>query len=100
MYKNLKLSVYQGIIQYLLDNTDYNLKKIASFSHCSIKAIRSIYTYGEIPPDFSTELYLIRLFQIIIELEHKYGKQKSRFPHKNGFRVIALSGVSSCNQAV
>lgn len=76
MHKNLKLTIYQDIIQYLLDNTDYTLKRIANFSNCSIKTIRSIYSYNEIPIDFSSDLHLVRLFQIILELEKKYGKQE------------------------
>ena len=69
MFQDVKLKVYQNIIQYLLDNTGYSLKRIASFSCCSLKTIRSIHSYGELPTDFSSEINLVRLFQIILELE-------------------------------
>jgi hypothetical protein len=71
-----KLQIYKGMIQYLLDSTDYTLKRIASFSNSSIKNIRSIYHYGQIPPDFTQELGLIQLYQIILEQEKRERRSK------------------------
>ncbi|WP_287007664.1 hypothetical protein [Legionella sp.] len=82
MYENAKLPIYQGIIQYLLDTTDYNLKRIAHLSGCSVKNIRSIYSYNEIPSDFTADLHLLRLYQIILESEMKYGKHPSSFAQR------------------
>lgn len=93
MYQDLKLKVYQGIIQYLLSNTGYSLKRIASFSCCSLKTIRSIYTYSELPSDTSSEINLVRLFQIILELEKQnekpvFAKHKSNFINPSGANCI------------
>lgn len=86
MYQDVKLRVYQGIIQYLLGNTGYSLKRIASFSCCSLKTIRSIHTHGELPSDSSAEINLVRLFQVILESERQHGKEKAVFAkHKSNF---------------
>ncbi len=65
---NHKVQIYKGIILYLLDSTHYTLKNIASLTNTSIKALRSIYLYEEIPHYFKSELQLVRLFQIILEI--------------------------------
>lgn len=82
MYQDVKLKVYQGIIQYLLSNTGYSLRRIAAFSGCSLKTIRSIHSYGELSSDCSTEINLVRLFQIILELEMHNGKEKTVFARR------------------
>ena len=71
MEKNLKLQIYKGMIQYLLNSTNYTLKNIAEHTDASIQHLRSIYTGDQIPPSFSTELQLIKLYQIILEC-HKH----------------------------
>lgn len=69
---SIKLQIYQGIIQYLLDSTGYDLKNIAALSNSTIKSIRSIYHGNEIPPNFSSsEKHLIQLYQMILELNFK-----------------------------
>ena len=69
-----KLQIYQGIIQYLLDSTGYDLKNIAALSNTSIKNIRTIYNGNEIPPNFSSsETNLVQLYQMILELNQKKG---------------------------
>ena len=73
-----KLQIYQGIIQYLLDSTAYDLKNIAALSNASIKNIRTIYHGNEVPPNFSaSEKHLVQLYQMILELNHKQGTNLS-----------------------
>ena len=68
MNQNPKLQIYKGIIQYLLEATHYNLNNIADLSNTSIKSIRSIYCEEYIPPNFSSELQLVKLYHAILEL--------------------------------
>ena len=68
MNQNSKLQIYKGIIQYLLETTHYNLNNIADLSNTSIKSIRSIYCDEHIPPNFSSELQLVKLYHAILEL--------------------------------
>lgn len=67
MKNNLKLQIYKGIIQYLIDTTNYSLKNIAMLSNSSIKNILHIYKHDQIPPSFDSEIELVRLFEIILE---------------------------------
>lgn len=64
-----KLQIYKGMIQYLLESTPYTLKTIADLSHASIKSIRTIYCYDQIPRNFSAELDLVKLYHMVRELE-------------------------------
>ncbi|AUH72856.1 MULTISPECIES: hypothetical protein [Legionella] len=69
MDNNVKVSIYKGIIQYLLDSTNYTLKSIALMSNASIKQIKLIYSHGQIPANLEEfELHLVKLYQIILEL--------------------------------
>ena len=40
MKHNCKVQIYKGMIQYLLESTNYTLQTIADFSDCSIDYIR------------------------------------------------------------
>lgn len=72
MKNHPKLQIYQGIIQYLLDSTGYDIKNIASLSNASIKSISTIHQGNEIPPNFSSsEKHLVQLYQMILELNSK-----------------------------
>jgi elongation factor P--beta-lysine ligase len=71
MYSSTKLQIYKGMIQYILDSTQYTLKRIAALSNSTIYNIRAIHQYDEIPPNFPEELHLVQLYQIILELEKK-----------------------------
>ncbi len=68
MEKNLKIQIYQGMIQYLLESTHYTLKNIADLSNSSIKNMRSIHHDGLIPSVFTSELQLIKLYQMVLEV--------------------------------
>ena len=72
MGTNFKLQIYKGMIQYLLESTNYTLKNIADHTGASIEHLRSIYIGDQIPLYFSSELPLIKLYQIILECQkHK-----------------------------
>ena len=71
MKSDSKLLVYKGIIQYLIESTNYTLENIADLSNPSIKNIRSIYSGDLIPPNFSSELQLVKLYHLILEFEIK-----------------------------
>lgn len=66
---NFKLQIYKGIIQYLLKSTNYTLKDIADLTNSSIKNIRSIYTDDQMPRYFSSELQLVKLYQMILNIQ-------------------------------
>lgn len=68
MKNNSKLKIYQGIIQYLLESTHYTLKNIAELSNSSIKNIRSIYCDGIMPPNFMSELILVKIYQVVLAI--------------------------------
>ena len=63
-----KLEIYKRMIQYLIDNTNYSLKSIALLSNSSYSDIRSIYSHDQLPTDFNSELKLVQLFQLILEI--------------------------------
>ncbi|HAT1811088.1 TPA: hypothetical protein I8Y95_000564 [Legionella pneumophila] len=72
MTNHPKLQIYQGIIQYLLDSTGYDIKNIAALSNASIKSIRTIYEGIGMPANFaSSEKQLVQLYQMILELNTK-----------------------------
>lgn len=72
MTNHPKLQIYQGIIQYLLDSTSYDIKNIAALSNASLKSIRTIYQGIEIPANFfSSEKQLVQLYQMVLELNSK-----------------------------
>lgn len=74
MTNQCKVQIYQGIIQYLLESTDYDLKNIAALSNASIKNIRTLYHGDELPANFlSSEKHLVQLYQMVIELNFKQG---------------------------
>ena len=79
MESNAKLQIYKGMIQYLLESTNYNLKNIADLTNSSIKIIQSIHCAAVIPDDFSSELQLVKLYHIILESN----KNTNRFINKS-----------------
>ncbi|MHA3281292.1 hypothetical protein [Legionella pneumophila] len=72
MTSHPKLQIYQGIIQYLLDSTGYDIKNIAALSNASIKSIRTIHEGIGMPVNFAaSEKQLVQLYQMILELNTK-----------------------------
>ena len=72
---SIKLQIYKGIIQYLLESTNYNLKNIAELSNSRIEHIRSIYSQNIVPTDFLSESQLVRLYQIILDIHPKKSRR-------------------------
>ncbi|KTD02119.1 hypothetical protein Lgee_0744 [Legionella geestiana] len=66
---DIKAHIYRGIIQYLRENANYSLKSIALLSNSPLKHIRTIFNHNTVPNDFSSEIELVRLFQIILEIK-------------------------------
>ncbi|GAN30834.1 hypothetical protein [Legionella pneumophila] len=74
MTNHPKLQIYQGIIQYLLDSTGYDIKNIAALSNASIKSIRTIYEGIGMPANFAaSEKQLVQLYQMILDLNQRTG---------------------------
>ena len=69
MQQNPKVQIYQGMIQYLLESTPYTLQTIADLSTSSMKNIRSIYRDGLMPSFFTSELQLVELYQMVLEVD-------------------------------
>ena len=78
MENHSKLQIYKGIIQYLLESTNYNLKNIAELSNSSIKHLRSIHYQNMIPVDFFSESQLVKLYQIILDI-HPIKNRRSKY---------------------
>ena len=72
MKVNVKVQIYQGMIQYLLESTNYSLKDIAELSRTSTKNIRLIYCHDVIPRNFESELHIVRLYQTILEFQKNF----------------------------
>ena len=75
--KTSELQIYRGIIHYLLGSTNYTLKNIADLSNCPITHIRLIYFDDCLPENFSSEIYLVKLFHMVLEMninQEKYYK--------------------------
>ena len=75
MENRSKLQIYQGIIQYILDSTNYNLKNIAELSNSPIEHLRSIHCQNIVPADFFSESQLVKLYQIILDIHPKKNRQ-------------------------
>ncbi|STX50138.1 Uncharacterised protein [Legionella busanensis] len=75
--KNCKIQIYKGIIQFLLDSTTYSLKDIADIAETSIKNIRLIYLDEILPSSFTSELKLIKIYQIILEFNLKLNRKRN-----------------------
>lgn len=65
---SIKLQIYKGIIQYILDSTHYTLKNIADLSGTTLNNIRAIYCNDVEPCCLKSEVQLLKLYQIILEI--------------------------------
>lgn len=68
MDHHAKIDIYRGMIQYLLDSTNYTLKNIADLSDSSLENILTIYCHHTMPSNFKSEVQLLKLYQIVIEI--------------------------------
>lgn len=66
-----KMKIYQGIVQYLLESTNYNLKDIADLTGSSLKTMQFVYHGEQLPNHFSSESQLVKLYQTIIGLHNQ-----------------------------
>lgn len=77
MHHHSKLQIYKGIIQYLLDSTNYTIKNIAEVTNSSVKTIRTIYCQDHIPAHFS-EINLVKLYHMMLELNlHEFNESRN-----------------------
>ncbi|HAT8326969.1 TPA: hypothetical protein GDD11_15230 [Legionella pneumophila] len=91
MDKSSKIQIYKGIIQYILESTNYTLKNIADLSNASIKNIRTIYCDNFLPPNFSSEIQLVRLYQMVLEIHTQENQFKKYLPLPKGFSQLGIS---------
>ncbi|HAT8648909.1 TPA: hypothetical protein JA989_12265 [Legionella pneumophila] len=91
MEMNYKLQIYKGIIQYILESTNYSLENIADLSNSSIKNIRTIYCDNYMPSNFSSEMQLVRLYQMIMEIHIQENQFKKYLPLPKSFRQLSVS---------
>jgi len=78
MDDEVKIQIYQGIIQYILNSTHYTLKHIAQLSHTSLENIRKVYSSHSVPSNFKSEIELLKLYQIIREINvHRESYQQA-----------------------
>lgn len=88
---NSKLQIYKGMIQYLLESTNYTLKNIADLSNSSIKNIRTIHCDNLIPPNFASEIQLVKLYQMILEINIDQRTYHKYLPLPKNYRQINLN---------
>jgi len=86
-----KLQIYKGMIQYLLESTNYTLKNIADLSNSSLKSIHSIYCDGLLPSNFASELQLVKLYHMILEININEKTYHRYLPLPKGYRQINLN---------
>lgn len=65
---SIRLQIYKGIIQYILDSTHYTLKNIADISGAPLDNIRAIYCHNAVPCSLKSEVELLKLYRIILEI--------------------------------
>lgn len=91
MEKNSKLQIYKGIIQYILESTNYTLKNIADLCNSSIKSIHIIYSDGFIPHNFSSEMELVKLYQMILEINSNRDAYRKYLPLPKDYCQISTN---------
>jgi hypothetical protein len=77
MFQDQKVMIYKGMIQYLLNTTNYSLQRIANLSSSQLAHLQLIHHHNRIPKETNVELNLLKLFTIVIDMELK-GEWKSR----------------------
>ena len=51
MFHDQKITIYKGIIRYLLDSTNYSLQRIANLSNSSVAHLQLIYQHDRLPKE-------------------------------------------------
>jgi hypothetical protein len=65
------------MIDHLLSSTHFTLKDIANHTGSPISSIRSIYLDQKLPIYFPSEIALIKLYQIVLEIQMNKDKLHS-----------------------
>ncbi|GAN26159.1 MULTISPECIES: hypothetical protein [Legionella] len=79
MSHDYKVGIYKGIIQYLLDATNYSLQRIANLSNSPIAYLQLIYHHNRLPQNRNVELNLLKLFVLFIDMEIKRERSAEKF---------------------
>ncbi|HAT6977360.1 TPA: hypothetical protein JAN54_03630 [Legionella pneumophila] len=79
MSHDYKVGIYKGIIQYLLDATNYPLQRIANLSNSPIAYLQLIHHHNRLPQNRSVELNLLKLFVVFIDMEIKLERKAEKF---------------------
>lgn len=79
MSHDYKVGIYKGIIQYLLDATNYSLQRIANLSNSPIAYLQLIYHHNRLPQNRNVELNLLKLFVLYIDMEIKRERTAEKF---------------------
>ncbi|WP_412755204.1 hypothetical protein [Legionella pneumophila] len=79
MSHDYKVGIYKGIIQYLLDATNYSLQRIANLSNSPIAYLQLIYHHNRLPQNRTIELNLLKLFVVYIDMEIKREQKAELF---------------------
>lgn len=85
MFFDQKVVIYKGMIQYLLDSTNYPLHRLANLSNSPIAYLQLIYHHNRLPQDNNIELNLLKLFMLFIDMEQKVNGKL------NLFRIFSLN---------
>ncbi|HAT4426957.1 TPA: hypothetical protein JBB06_03110 [Legionella pneumophila subsp. pneumophila] len=79
MSHDYKIGIFKGIIQYLLDATNYSLQRIANLSNSPIAYLQLIYHHNRLPQNRTIELNLLKLFVVYIDMEIKREQKAELF---------------------
>ena len=70
MNSDLKIVIFQNMIQYLLETTDYSLERIANLSNVSLKNLRDLQEGADgVINVRRAEINVLKLFTLIIDME-------------------------------
>jgi len=72
MFYEQKICIYKGIIQYLLDSTNYSLHRIANLSNSPVAHLQLIYHHNKLPQMKDVELNLLKILFIDMEIKGEW----------------------------
>lgn len=70
--KNIRRSIYQGIVSFIEKTTMYNLEDIAKIIQESHTSLHCIMQNRAFPISRNAELNLVKLYAISLDLHHLY----------------------------
>ncbi|MGC1181334.1 hypothetical protein [Legionella sp.] len=83
-------NIYKGIIQYILGTSNYTLKNIAELCNSSINNILTIYSDNVIPHHFTSEVELVKLYQMILKANSNKDAYRKYLPLLKNYRQISV----------